>query len=102
MVERIRSKFNDHDPENTGNIGMESLGEMLSDLGLVNEEDGDAMEEAFQGLDVDERDTLGFEEFMTIARRLSFKKKQDEDKKKMADITEEQLESVFNRYKGFN
>lgn len=47
MVERIRSKFNDHDPENTGNIGMESLGEMLSDLGLVNEEDGDAMEEAF-------------------------------------------------------
>ena len=51
---------------------------------------------------MDERDTLGFEEFMTIARRLSFKKKQDEDKKKMADITEEQLESVFNRYKGFN
>jgi hypothetical protein len=78
---------------------MESFGDMIGELELHREEDdNEAMEEAFDGLDLDERDTMRFDEFHCIARRLYFRKKAEEDRKKMASISEESLEIVFHRY----
>ena len=102
MLERIKEKFQLHDPEKADKIGMDSFGVMINELDLVREDDGETMENAFYGLDMDERDEMRYDEFLVIARRLTFKKKQDEDKKKMAEITEEQLEAVFERHKSFN
>lgn len=102
IMQRVRQKFDENDPEKTDNIGMESFGLMISELELANEEDDEAMEEAFDGLDLDERDTMRFEEFHCIARRLYFRKKAEEDRKKMANISEEQLEIVFHRYMQYN
>ena len=102
LAARIEAKFRENDPENTGSIGMESFGMMINELELAKEDDGDAMEEAFHGLDMDERDTMRYDEFVTIARRLAHKKKQAEDQQRMADITEEELLAVFNRYKTFH
>jgi len=102
FLDRVREKFSENDPDNSGSIGMESFGLMISELDLAQEDEGEVMEEAFQGLDLDERDSMRFDEFHTIARRLYFRKKLEEDRKKMAEISEEQIESVFSRYKVFN
>ena len=103
-MDRIRAKFSDNDPEGTGSIRMESFGMMMNELELADEEeDENVMEEAFEGLDLDEEgDTMRFEQFLTVARRLYYRKKTEEDRRKMAAISEEQLEEVFNRYKTFN
>ena len=90
MLDRIKSKFNDCDPESTGNIGMESFGVLVGELDLVREDDSEAMDQAFHGMEeIDDRDQMTYNEFLLIARRLNFRKKESEEKKKMADITEE-------------
>ena len=45
---------------------------------------------------------MSYSEFLLIAKRLNYRKKEAEEKKKMADISEEQIEGVFNRYKRFH
>lgn len=98
----IRDKFDENDIDGNGNISMESFGSMMQDLSLLEDDDGEMMEEAFYGMDMDEKDTLNFDEFLLIAKRLNYKKKQKEDKRKMADITEEQIQKAFDEYKKFN
>ena len=76
---------------------------MLNDLELADEdEDEGVMEEAFEGILDEERDTIEFEEFLTICRRLHYRKKLEEDRKKMAEISEDTITEVFNRCKTFN
>ena len=41
----------------------------------MEDDDGEMMEEAFYGMDMDEKDTLRFDEFLLIAKRLNYKKK---------------------------
>ena len=62
----------------------------MAELNLADEEeDSNVMEEAFEGILDDERDRLSYAEFDTIARRLYYRKKLEEDRQKMADITEQ-------------
>ena len=57
MLEKVKSKFDDHDPERTGNIGMESFGVLVGQLELVREDDSEAMDSAFYGMEeIDDRD----------------------------------------------
>lgn len=82
---------------------MESFGILVSELDLVKEKDSEErIEEAFEGFDMEEKEELNFEEFMTIARRLAFKKRQDKDNKRMADISEAKLHEVFKKNKKYN
>lgn len=54
---------------------------MLGELALANEsEDENVMEEAFEGILDEERDAIKYEEFLTIARRLYYRKKLEEDR----------------------
>ena len=77
---------------------MESFGLLIIELDLVKEEDSEMkLDEAFEGFDMDEKEELNFEEFMTIARRLAYRKRQDKDKKRMADVSENKLNEVFRR-----
>lgn len=90
LNERVKEKFGKNDHENSGNINVECLSVMLSELELADEEEDEGvMEEAFQGILDEDRDNIRYEEFLTIARRLYYRKKLEEDKKKMADISEE-------------
>ena len=103
MMERIRKKFKENDVEGTGKIGMESFGIMVSDLDLVTEDDPEQkIEDAFEGIDMDDKEEIDFEEFMTIARRLNFKIREEKFKKRMADVTEGQILDVFNKHKTYN
>ena len=102
MLERIKEKFQLHDPEKAEKIGMEFFEVIIRELDLVKEDEDEAIENAFYGLDSDERVEMRHDEFLVIARRLTFKKKHDEDKKKLAEISEEQIEAVFERHKNFN
>lgn len=103
MAHMSKDRLLQHDPEKTGSIQVESLCEILAELNLADEEeDSNVMEEAFEGILDDERDRLSYAEFDTIARRLYYRKKLEEDRQKMADITEQQIEDVFNQCKTFN
>lgn len=102
MTERIKKTFNDNDVEGNGSICMESFGSVMQELGLLHDDDGERMEEAFYGLDIDDSDTMRYEDFLLIARRLNYRKKQDEARDKMAEISEEAIEAAFNKNKTFN
>lgn len=102
MMNRVKQKFEENDPDKSGSIGMESFGQMIAELELAKEEDDDAMEEAFDGLELDNREDMRLDEFLCIARRLYSRKKAEDDRQKMANISEESLEIVFHRYMQFN
>ena len=47
LKEEISRGLAELDPENTKSIGMESFGNLIAELDLAQEDDADAMEEAF-------------------------------------------------------
>ena len=75
MNERIENILKENEVDQDGKIYMESFGSMMQDLGLLEDDDGEIMEEAFYGLDIDDNDTMNFKEFKLIAKRLNYKKK---------------------------
>ena len=75
MNERIENILKENEVDQDGKIYMESFGSMMQDLGLLEDDDGEIMEEAFYGLEIDDNDTMNFKEFKLIAKRLNYKKK---------------------------
>ena len=70
LLTRMKEIFEDNDPEENEHIHMESIGNMIAELGLAAEDDQKAMEEAFQGMDFEEREEMSFDEFHVVCRRL--------------------------------
>lgn len=75
---------------------------IIEELGMVIDDEGEAMEEAFEGMDFEEAETMRYEDFMQIARRLYSRKQQIEYKRKAAKISEETIDKVFKKYRFFN